>query len=82
MRITTDHPSSSYGQPVILDDAGEVMDYADGVRAIRRQLADTQAEFSARLGVSKRAVESWEYGDRIPSAKALNAIADILRQLN
>lgn len=78
MRITTDHPSSSYGQPVILDDDGQVIDYPAGVRAIRRQLTDTQAEFAARLGVSKRAVESWEYGDRIPSAKALNAMADVL----
>ena len=28
MRITIDHPSSSYGQPVILADDGSVMDYA------------------------------------------------------
>lgn len=78
MRVTTDHPSSSYGQPVILDDAGQLMDYPAGIRAIRLLLADTQAEFAARLGVSKRAVESWEGGQRIPSAKTLNAINKFL----
>ena len=28
MRVTTHHPSSSYGVPVILADDGSVMDYA------------------------------------------------------
>lgn len=78
MRITTDHPSSSYGQPVILGDSGQVMDYPAGVKAIRVRLADTQAEFAQRLGVSKKAVEAWEYGKNVPNARALNAMAKLI----
>ena len=75
MTITTNHPYSSYGQPVILDGSGAVMGYPEGIRAIRETLAHTQAEFAQALGVTKSAVEKWESGVNMPSAKALNAIA-------
>lgn len=77
MTITAINPASSYGMPVILDDAGVPMDYADGIRAIRRQCALSTTEFGALCGVSRRTVEGWEQG-RMPSAAALNAIARLL----
>jgi DNA-binding transcriptional regulator YiaG len=78
MKITTDHSASSYNQPVILDNQGRVMDYAPGIRAIREFFGDTQQAFADRLGVSKKTVESWEYGQRMPSNTALRLLATML----
>lgn len=77
MRITTDHSASSYGQPVILDDNGQPMDYAPGVRAVRKKLDLTTAEFGERMGVSARTVEGWEQG-RIPNNTALLLMSTLL----
>jgi len=78
MRITTDHASSSYGLPVILDDAGAVMDYAAGVRAIRRSNDFSTADLAALCDVSPRSVEGWEQGRPVPAA-ALNVMARLVR---
>lgn len=74
MKITCNHSSSSYGIPVILADGGEVMDYAPGIRAIRRAKAWSVAEMATVCGVSPRTVEGWEQGRPVPAA-ALNALA-------
>lgn len=78
MKITIDHPSSSYGQPVILDDAGEVMDYAAGIKAARAKLGLTVAALGEKLGVSGRTVQGWESG-RMPETSALNMLGKLLR---
>ena len=70
MRITTNHSASSYGQPVILSDGGEVLEYAAGIKAIRQQMELTTAEFAEQMGTSRRTVEGWEQG-RVPSNTAL-----------
>ncbi len=75
MKITLDHPASSYGVPVILNAKDEVMDYAEGVRAIRRNLALSTKALGAMCGVSHRTVESWEYSVGVPSAAALNVMS-------
>ena len=96
MTITTDHSASSYGIPVILDAVGRPMDCAPGVRAAREQLGLTQEGFAAALqaslgvtaddagdghtGVSVWAVRKWEQGHRLPGARALYAMADLLRR--
>lgn len=79
MTVTTDHPSSSYGIPVILDDAGEVLDYAPGVKAVRARLGLTTAGLAEATGRSRRTVEGWEQG-RLPDAAALNVMASLLRR--
>lgn len=79
MRITTDHSASSYGQPVILADDGSVMDYAPGVRAARKLLDLSTADFGGRMGVSARTVEGWEQG-RVPNNTALRLMATLLAQ--
>ncbi len=77
MRVTIDHPSSSYGMPVILDDRGRVMDYAPGIKAARGKLGFTAAALADQLGVSERTVNGWE-GGRMPTAQALNMIGKLL----
>jgi DNA-binding transcriptional regulator YiaG len=76
IKITTEHPASSYGQPVILID-DELQDYAPGIQAIRRELKLSCAELGEKLGVSGRTIEGWEQG-RLPETRALNALADLL----
>lgn len=82
MKVTTDHPASSYGQPVILDDAGNPLDYSPGVRAVRERLGLTRAQLAEACGVSARTVEGWEAPgpSRPPEAAALNVMGDLLRR--
>jgi len=77
MKVTTNHPSSSYGQPVIVADDGAVMDYATGIKAIRAKLGWTTQQLADTCGVSRRTVEGWESG-RMPEAKALNVMAGLV----
>jgi len=79
MKITINHPSSSYGMPVILDDTGQPMDYADGVREIRARYKLNTQQFGVICGVSGRTVEGWEQG-RPPSAQALLSIAQLINK--
>ena len=76
MKVTTHHPSSSYGQPVILADDGSVMDYAPGIKAIRDKAGMTTQQLADQIGVSRRTVEGWESG-RTPSTLALRALAPL-----
>ena len=76
MRVTTNHPSSSYGVPVILADHGGVMDYGPGVKAIREKAGMTTQQLADEIGVSRRTVEGWESG-RMPSTLALRALAPL-----
>ncbi len=78
MKITTRHPSSSYGVPVILDDEGRVMDYAEGVMALRKALGLSAADLAAQCGVSVHTVYGWQVG-RMPEVAALNVMGDLLR---
>lgn len=78
MKITTDHPTSSYGIPVILDDAGEPMDYVPGIAVVRRQLGLSVADVAAAVGVSPRTVENWEQGRRMPPPNVLYVLSTML----
>jgi hypothetical protein len=79
MTITTEHPRSSYGIPVILDDRGRVMDYAPGLRAVMERLGWDRPTLAKRCNVSIRTVEGWFQG-RMPETAALNVLADALRE--
>jgi len=76
--ITTDHARSSYGFPVILDDAGSVMDPAPGLAAVRRSLGLTQAQAGELVGASVRAVQHWEQGRRHVPATVLYVLGQML----
>lgn len=79
MTITANHPSSSYGLPVILDDDGQVMDYAAGVEELRARLGLSRQALADACGVSRRTVEGWEQG-RLPGAAALNVMGELAEQ--
>lgn len=81
MKITTDHPASIAGTPVILDDAGDLLDYKSGVQALRAALELSQSELAAKIGFSVRTIQDWELGRNNPSAAALNAMASALKPL-
>lgn len=77
MRLTTEHPQSSYGIPVFVDGAGQPLDYADGLRRLRREKGWNTTKLAELLGVSRRTVEGWEQG-RMPSKTALLLLQQIL----
>lgn len=77
MQITTNHSASSYGQPVILDDDGSVMDYAPGIKAIREKLSLSTQDLADQCGVSRRTVEGWEQG-RMPTTNALIVMGHLI----
>jgi predicted transcriptional regulator len=77
MRLTTDHPQSSYGIPVFVDGTGEVYDYADGFQRVRHEKGWNTTKLAEILGVSRRTVEGWEQG-RMPSKTALLLLQQIL----
>jgi ribosome-binding protein aMBF1 (putative translation factor) len=80
VRITTEHPRSSYGIPVILDDDGEPLDYAPGVRAVRRALGISTAELAGACGKSRRTVEDWIQGRYMVPASALYVMKELLER--
>ena len=82
MKITCNHPSSSYGVPVILDDRGEVMDYASGLSAVIDRLNWTRSDFASHCGYSTaRSVEKFWQG-AIPPAATLNMLGVALDRLD
>lgn len=78
MKVTIYHEESSYGMPVILDDAGNLMKPEAAFRAARERLRLTNAELAPLLGVSVRTVEGWDLGRPVGSAAALNMLGKLL----
>jgi DNA-binding transcriptional regulator YiaG len=81
VKVTTNHPASSYGVPVFLGDDGEPMTYRDGVKALRHRFGWSVAQLGEACGVSARTVEGWEsiQTPRMPTVKALNVMGTLLR---
>lgn len=50
------------------------------VRAIRRTIGMTQESFARHLGVSKRTVQDWEQGRRVPTGAARAFLTVIRRE--
>lgn len=50
------------------------------VKAIREKIALSQAEFAKLFGLSKRTLEHWEHGRRVPSGPARAFLAVIARE--
>jgi putative transcriptional regulator len=50
------------------------------VRAIREKIALSQAEFAQLFGLSKRTLEHWEHGRRVPSGPARAFLTVIARE--
>jgi DNA-binding transcriptional regulator YiaG len=60
IKLTTDHPSSSYGIPVFVDDAGETMGYGTGMKKARKQLKMKKPAFAAMMGVATSTIDNWD----------------------
>ena len=50
------------------------------VKAIREKISLSQAEFAKLFGLSKRTLEHWEHGRRIPSGPARAFLTVIARE--
>lgn len=50
------------------------------VKAIRRKISMSQSEFAKLFGLSKRTLEHWEHGRRIPSGPARAFLTVIARE--
>ena len=50
------------------------------VKAIREKIALSQSEFAKLFGLSKRTLEHWEHGRRIPSGPARAFLTVIARE--
>ncbi|UCH71747.1 MAG: helix-turn-helix transcriptional regulator [Thermoplasmatales archaeon] len=77
MKLTTEHSASSYGMPIFLDDNDNVLDYADGIRRLRKLKKISTKKLGEICGVSHRTVEGWEQG-RLPSKSALFLMKSLL----
>lgn len=78
VRLTTEHPTSSYGIPVFVV-GREPLDYADGIKAARKQLGVNTWELGRLLGISGRTVEGYEQGRIMPSKPVLLLLQQILK---
>lgn len=78
LTITTRHPASTHGTPVVLDEAGAPLDPIMGLRAALDLLGWDNRALAAVCGVSHRTVEDWLQGRRRITAAVLNVLRDAL----
>lgn len=78
MNITTRHPKSLHGLPVILDDRGKLLPYPRGIEAAIRRLRMKKTEIAARAGVNPYTVYGYCKGRIPPQAAFLNVLRDLL----
>ncbi len=80
MKLSTTHSASSYGTPVFIDSAGNLMDYNKGIKELRRLMGWTSVKpLAKKIGFSPRTVEGWEQG-RKPPKTALISMKNMLEQ--
>jgi len=77
MKLTTDHNTSSNGIPIFIDDNNNPLNYADGLRQLRKEKGWSVIDLADQVGVSARTVEGWEQG-RTPSKPALIIISKLI----
>jgi len=80
LKITTEHAASSYGQPVILNDDGELLNIWDGIKTARKKMNMNTKTFGLLLNVSPRTVEDWEQGRRRPRTESLLHLSIIMKR--
>lgn len=78
MYITTKHPRSRHGMPVIISDAGQVMNYPRGIETVLERL-HMHPDGAAKLaGINRRTLDNYRKGRIRPTAAFLNVLADAL----
>ena len=81
MQITTRHPASKYGHPVIINDAGTVLDIKDGLFLALQTLGWSRADLAAQTGISKRTIENYFIDRGKVQVHVLNVLKDALEDL-
>jgi ABC-type Fe2+-enterobactin transport system substrate-binding protein len=82
MKITCNHPKSTKGVPVILDDDGNIMDYVQGLTDTLKALDMTREEAAQAAGYkSKRSIDKF-WQAHTPSARLLNVLGMALENAN
>jgi DNA-binding transcriptional regulator YiaG len=74
MKLTTNHPPSSSGTPVFLDDSGNPLGYAMAIRLMCKSKGWTYQDLADKTGYSRRTAEGWGQG-RIPPKPALRLLS-------
>lgn len=80
MKITTDHPASRFGRPVVVAD-GRVLGHPEGLLAVRERLGLTTAQIAAACGKSVRTAEGWFQGRAVPT-ECLIVLGELLEHAN
>lgn len=75
VRISQTHTE----KPIIIDSNNEPMTYPEGIKAIKRELNLTYADFADLVGVKHRTIMSWLYDGVKPSTTSLLLIDRILQ---
>ena len=75
MKITCNHPNSSYGVPVILDDDGLPLSYPTGMNKALERIGWTREQAAKAAGYSVRTIERYWTDGVVPSARFLNVLA-------
>lgn len=70
MKLTTNHIDSNHVMPIFVDDENNPLDYANGIRCLRKLKDWSIKDLADKCGVSPRTVEGWEQG-RTPSKSVL-----------
>ena len=81
MQITTRHPASQYGHPVILNDAGTVLNIKDGLFLAMETLGWSRADLAEKTGISKRTIENYFIDRGKVQVHVLNVLSDALEDL-
>ena len=81
MQITTRHPESKYGHPVILNDSGTVLDTKDGLFLALQTLGWSRADLAEKTGVSKRTIENYFLDRGKVQVHVLNVLSDALEDI-
>jgi len=71
IQLLAEHSASSYGVPVFVDEGGNPLDYAAGLKGLRKERGWSIQNLADRAGVSARTVEGWEQGRHMPPKSAL-----------
>jgi DNA-binding transcriptional regulator YiaG len=79
MRLTTNHPTSSYLMPVFVDSKNNPIDYKDAIKILRKKNNLTTEEFGDKLGVEPQTVRGWECGIRMPAKSVLLLIKCVFK---
>ena len=77
MKLTTNHIDSNHGMPIFVDDENNPLDYANGIRRLRKLKDWSIKDLADKCGVSPRTVEGWEQG-RTPSKSVLLLLQKLL----